>query len=203
MEGFLGIGGNELVIILIFAFLIFGPDKLPQIARTLGRAIARFRDAQNEVSEVIRSEVIDPAVNQEKGASGPSRSNTAFTGGVQTDTESFAERKARYDKIRAERQERENKARQQMAQEIAASKSPQEKRAANDANDGAGTPDASAASNEAAPSDQELDMLFGYTGAGHSPLSTAGTPNPAEERAADAQERAANGASQTGKGGDA
>ena len=60
MEGFLGIGGNELIIILIFAFLIFGPDKLPDIARTIGRAIAKFRDAQNEVNEVIRQEVYDP-----------------------------------------------------------------------------------------------------------------------------------------------
>ena len=33
-----GIGGFELFLILLFGFLIFGPDKLPAIAKTLGKA---------------------------------------------------------------------------------------------------------------------------------------------------------------------
>ena len=42
-----GIGSTELAIILLFAFLILGPDKLPQFAKTVGRAIAKFRDVQD------------------------------------------------------------------------------------------------------------------------------------------------------------
>lgn len=51
-----GIGGFELFIILIFGFLIFGPDKLPDIAKTVGKGIARFRQAQQEVNEAIGDE---------------------------------------------------------------------------------------------------------------------------------------------------
>ena len=40
-----GIGGFELFIILLFAFLIFGPDKLPEIAKTLGAALNKFKKA--------------------------------------------------------------------------------------------------------------------------------------------------------------
>lgn len=42
-----GISETELALILIFAFLIFGPDKLPGMGRTVGRAIRQFRDAQD------------------------------------------------------------------------------------------------------------------------------------------------------------
>lgn len=56
-----GIGGFELFIILIFGFLIFGPEKLPEIAKTVGKGIARFRAAQQEVNETIGSEkIFDP-----------------------------------------------------------------------------------------------------------------------------------------------
>lgn len=61
----LGIGGTELVIILIFAFLVFGPDKMPQIGRTLGRAIRQFRNAQEEMNRVVRQEVYDPLNDDE------------------------------------------------------------------------------------------------------------------------------------------
>ena len=50
-----GIGGFELLIILVFAFLIFGPEKLPDMARTAGRAIAKFRNAQAEMNEVLNT----------------------------------------------------------------------------------------------------------------------------------------------------
>ena len=53
-----GIGGFELFLILLFGFLIFGPDKLPAMAKTLGKAIAKFRSAQDEMNKVIKEEKI-------------------------------------------------------------------------------------------------------------------------------------------------
>ena len=55
-----GIGGFELFLILLFGFLIFGPDKLPAMAKTLGAALAKFRSAQEEMNKVIKTEVYDP-----------------------------------------------------------------------------------------------------------------------------------------------
>ena len=60
-----GIGSTELFIILLFAFLIFGPEKLPQIGRTIGRAMRQFRNAQDEMNKVIRTEVYDPIMDNE------------------------------------------------------------------------------------------------------------------------------------------
>lgn len=59
-----GIGGGELVLILLFGFLIFGPDKLPAMAKTLGRAISKFKSAQEEMSTVIKNEVYDPTSDE-------------------------------------------------------------------------------------------------------------------------------------------
>lgn len=61
----LGIGGTELAIILLFGFLVFGPDKLPQMGRTIGRAIRQFRNAQEEMNKVVRAEVYDPLKDDE------------------------------------------------------------------------------------------------------------------------------------------
>jgi len=55
-----GISGFELFAILLFGFLIFGPEKLPDMARTAGRAIAKFRNAQAEMNEVLKNDVYDP-----------------------------------------------------------------------------------------------------------------------------------------------
>ena len=54
-----GIGGFELFLILLFGFLVFGPDKLPEIAKTVGRAIAKFRDAQAEVTSTLQTAAFD------------------------------------------------------------------------------------------------------------------------------------------------
>lgn len=46
---------------MLFAFLIFGPDKLPEIARTVGKGIAKFRAAQEDMNEVLKeSKAFDP-----------------------------------------------------------------------------------------------------------------------------------------------
>jgi colicin import membrane protein len=55
-----GLSGWEIAIIALFGFMIFGPDKLPQIARTVGRAIRQFRSAQEQMNKVIKAEVYDP-----------------------------------------------------------------------------------------------------------------------------------------------
>lgn len=56
-----GISETELVLIVLFAFLIFGPDKLPGIGRTIGRALRQFRNAQEGFTEVVQTSIVDPA----------------------------------------------------------------------------------------------------------------------------------------------
>lgn len=56
----LGISGTELAIILFFGFLIFGPEKLPQMGRTVGRAIRQFRQASETMNQKFKDEVADP-----------------------------------------------------------------------------------------------------------------------------------------------
>jgi len=56
-----GIGGNELLIIAVFVLIIFGPDKLPQLARTFGQAVKMFKKAQADMEHVIRTEMYTTA----------------------------------------------------------------------------------------------------------------------------------------------
>lgn len=56
----LGIGGTELALILFIGFLLFGPEKLPQMGRTVGRAIRQFKNASNDMNKKFREEVYDP-----------------------------------------------------------------------------------------------------------------------------------------------
>lgn len=55
-----GISGGELAIVLVFGFLLFGPDKLPQMGRTIGRALRQFRETQEKLTAVVQTEVVDP-----------------------------------------------------------------------------------------------------------------------------------------------
>ena len=100
-----GIGEGELVIILVFGFLLFGPDKLPQMGRTIGRAIRQFRDTQEKMTAVVQSEIIDPVT---EAASAPVKPKKAVAVDDDSDAdedaaetaapakkETFAERRAR------------------------------------------------------------------------------------------------------------
>ncbi len=53
----LGIGGTELFIIVVFVMLIFGPDKLPQLGRTIGRFMKEFKRAQDSMESQIKAEM--------------------------------------------------------------------------------------------------------------------------------------------------
>lgn len=51
-----GIGMPELLVILVVALLILGPKRLPEIAKSLGRGIAEFRKASNEMRSAVSTE---------------------------------------------------------------------------------------------------------------------------------------------------
>ena len=51
------IGGAEFLLILVVALLLFGPRRLPQLGRSLGKAIGEFRGAARELKTTIEHEV--------------------------------------------------------------------------------------------------------------------------------------------------
>jgi sec-independent protein translocase protein TatA len=82
------IGVPELVLIFIVALLLFGPRKLPEIGRTVGKALGEFRRASNDLKRTIEEEVASdelrsvsrdlrevtstpPSLGGEPGPSGP------------------------------------------------------------------------------------------------------------------------------------
>ena len=72
-----GIGGFELFIILLFGFLIFGPDKLPGMAKLLVRHCANLNKRKAEMESVIKGEVLDVDGSQAKKSSSAASSASA------------------------------------------------------------------------------------------------------------------------------
>jgi TatA/E family protein of Tat protein translocase len=52
-----GISGTELVLIAAFVLIIFGPDKIPEIARTVSKAVATFKRVQEDTERLIKAEM--------------------------------------------------------------------------------------------------------------------------------------------------
>jgi TatA/E family protein of Tat protein translocase len=51
------LGGPELLVIFVIALIVFGPRKLPEIGKSLGKMIAEFRKASNDLKRTIEDEV--------------------------------------------------------------------------------------------------------------------------------------------------
>ena len=49
-----GIGGGELVVIILIILMLFGSDKIPDMARTAGRAMRQLKDATNDIKSEIQ-----------------------------------------------------------------------------------------------------------------------------------------------------
>ena len=58
-----GLGMQELIVIFVIALLVFGPKKLPEIGRSLGRSLGEFRRASEELKEGLMTEL---SVEEEK-----------------------------------------------------------------------------------------------------------------------------------------
>ena len=48
-----GIGGGEFIFIIFIALMLFGADKIPDIARTMGKTVAQFKNATNDIKNEI------------------------------------------------------------------------------------------------------------------------------------------------------
>ena len=49
-----GIGGGELIVIILIALMLFGSDKIPDIARSMGKGLAQLKSATNEIKSEIK-----------------------------------------------------------------------------------------------------------------------------------------------------
>ena len=61
------IGMPELIIIFVIALIIFGPRKLPELGRSLGKSLAEFKKASNELRNTLEEEIrIEEQKDKEK-----------------------------------------------------------------------------------------------------------------------------------------
>lgn len=51
------LGGQEILLILILGLIVFGPRKLPEIGKTMGKMLAEFRKASNDFRQTVENEV--------------------------------------------------------------------------------------------------------------------------------------------------
>lgn len=163
-----GIGSTELAIILVFGFLLFGPDKLPQMGRTIGRALRQFRETQEKLTSVAQSEVVDPMTAAVNEPTRPRRVDDddddadASTEEAETPArkETFAERRARLaaEKAAAEQAAQEGDAAEKDAAVADVAATASEPAPAGDATDAAS--DIAAADTEAESEDRATADLY-------------------------------------------
>lgn len=161
-----GIGEGELAIIVVFGFLLFGPDKLPQMGRTIGRAIRQFRETQEKMTAVVQSEIIDPV---SEAASAPVKPKKAAV-----DDDSDADEDAA-ETVAPAKKETFAERRARLAAEKAASEAAAEGEGAAEESEAEGT--AAAAESEAATADAPAESA--------STAEPEPEPEPAEPTTAD------------------
>jgi sec-independent protein translocase protein TatA len=54
------LGGFELFIVIMAVMVLFGPKKIPELARTLGKGMRKIRDAREDIQNEIRNTMADP-----------------------------------------------------------------------------------------------------------------------------------------------
>jgi TatA/E family protein of Tat protein translocase len=90
-----GIGPLELTVILVVALLVMGPKKLPELARTLGKGLAEFRRASNDLKRSIDMDLEDHKIEPPAApAQAGSPHETPKPGSALDNAEKQAERQA-------------------------------------------------------------------------------------------------------------
>lgn len=66
-----GIGPGELILIFVLALIIFGPQRLPEVARTIGKAVNDFRKTSEEVTTAVARELNVSEAAEPEGTTTP------------------------------------------------------------------------------------------------------------------------------------
>lgn len=81
-----GIGLPELIIILIVALIVVGPSRLPELARSMGKAFNEFRRMADDVKDTLQGEMsledLEAPLDREKQVVKPAADASATVGGV-------------------------------------------------------------------------------------------------------------------------
>lgn len=81
-----GIGMPELVIILVIALLVIGPQKLPELARSLGKGLASFKNASEDFQRSVQVEALQPGEKRaEPAGQGSTDSSTRTPNSVESE----------------------------------------------------------------------------------------------------------------------
>ena len=89
-----GIGMPELIVILVVALVVLGPQRLPELARTLGKAMAEFRRQTSDVLDEFQAQTLDDEKSRRQAAAakpvseGATPTAAASTAPRKTDTPS-------------------------------------------------------------------------------------------------------------------
>jgi sec-independent protein translocase protein TatA len=76
------IGMPELIIIFVIALIIFGPRKLPELGRSLGKSLAEFKKASNELRNTLEEEIRIEEQKEAASKSAATPSTSTPTGAV-------------------------------------------------------------------------------------------------------------------------
>jgi len=90
-----GIGMPELIIIMVIALIVIGPSKLPELAKALGKGMAEFKKATQEIKESLNVEEVEEELKEAKEGLIDSISGLDTPEDLEL-TDSPAEKKAKY-----------------------------------------------------------------------------------------------------------
>lgn len=89
-------GAQELLIILVIALVIVGPQRLPELSRSVGRGLREFRKIQDEVKDMVKIDLnpVEPPTVHQPGVSGPRKPTVHRTGRSTSSTSPAAAKRA-------------------------------------------------------------------------------------------------------------
>jgi Tat protein translocase TatB subunit len=93
----LNVGPLELLVVLAVALVVVGPERLPEVARSVGRVLRQFREVQDEVRDMVSSGVDDDmreAASEFRKATGGIKRATDVKGAVRRAERSIREQTA-------------------------------------------------------------------------------------------------------------
>jgi sec-independent protein translocase protein TatB len=73
------LGGSEILIVAVLALLLFGPDKIPQMARTVGRFMREFNKYKDIMESTVRAEIYKEEWTKDAGTPDPKSASERIT----------------------------------------------------------------------------------------------------------------------------